>query len=272
MTARLAGKVGIVTGAGRRGNIGEALCRAFLDAGAKGVIGTDLRRDEAEAIEQALAQAGHADRFRLVEHDVTSGESWAAVVEQALAAFGGIDILVNNAGIADHSGIADADIERVRRVMAVNHDGLLLGMQACLPALSESVTRFPGGGSIINMVSMASYMPNARNIGYSVSKAAARMLTICAAVEFGPRRVRVNSIHPGLTMTPLLREGFEGYVAAGAWSDVTEAQRAIEAMAPLSMTGEPADVAHAAVYLASDESRFVTGASIYHDGGLGQRF
>jgi 3alpha(or 20beta)-hydroxysteroid dehydrogenase/cyclopentanol dehydrogenase len=117
---------------------------------------------------------------------------------------------------------------------------------------------------------MASYMSNANNIGYHVSKAAARMLTLCAAKEFGSKKIRVNSIHPGVTMTPLIQEGLNDYVAHGLWESAAAAEQALAAMAPLGMTSQPEDVAHAFVYLASDESRFVTGAAIYHDGGLGQ--
>ena len=127
-------------------------------------------------------------------------------------------------------------------------------------------------GAIVNNISMASYMPNATNIGYHVSKAAARMLTLCGAIEFGPRKIRVNSVHPGMTMTPLIREGFADWVAAGMWETEAAAEAALAAMAPLGISSQPEDAAHAFVYLASEESRFVTGASIYHDGGIGQRY
>jgi 3alpha(or 20beta)-hydroxysteroid dehydrogenase/cyclopentanol dehydrogenase len=119
---------------------------------------------------------------------------------------------------------------------------------------------------------MASYMPNATNIGYHVSKSAGRMLTICAALEYGPQKIRVNSIHPGVTMTPILREGLEDYVAHGMWESTDAAAAALAAMNPLGVASEPEDTAHAFVYLASDEARFVTGASICHDGAIGLRY
>lgn len=269
---RLEGKVAIVTGAGRIGNIGLAICEAFLREGARAVIGTDLRRDEAQAIAERVEGAFGPGRFRLVEHDVTRQEDWQRVADETIRDFGGIDVLVNNAGISIHAGIADTSLEDLRKVMAVNHDALFLGMKICAPALAEAVGRFPGGGAIINNLSMASYMPNANNIGYHVSKAAARMLTLCGAIEFGPRKIRVNSVHPGLTMTPLIHEGLNDYVVAGLWETPEAAEAAIAGMGPLGISSQPEDTAHAFVYLASEEARFVTGASLAHDGGIGQRY
>lgn len=271
MTGRLEDKVAIVTGSGRSGNIGVAICEAFLREGAR-VVGTDFREDEAPAIIARLSASAAQNNFRFMPHDVTSAEDWARIVSETEAAFGGIDVLVNNAGIAIHAGIEHCSLEDLRKVMAVNHDALFLGMKACLPALEKSVTRFPGGGAIVNNLSMASYMPNANNIGYHVSKAAGRMLTMCAAVEFGPKKIRVNSVHPGLTMTPLINEGLADYVKMGLWEDVESAEKGIAGMSPLGISSQPEDTAHSFVYLASDEARFVTGASLYHDGGLGKLY
>lgn len=268
---RLKGKVAIVTGAGRIGNIGVAICEAFLREGAKAVIGTDMRTDGAEAI---AAQIGEADsrRFRLVQQDVTSATGWEQLVAKVTAEFGGLDILVNNAGIAIHGGIEQSSLDDLRKVMAVNHDALFLGMKYCAPALAEAIKRFPGGGAIVNNCSMASYKPNAQNVGYHVSKAAARMLTMCGAVEFGSCRIRVNSVHPGLTVTPLIYEALEEYSASGMFNSVEEGLADIANRNPLRTAGQPEDAAAAFVYLASDEARFVTGASIIHDGGLGERY
>ena len=116
---RLEGKIAIVTGAGRIGNIGLAICEAFLREGAKAVVGTDLRRDEADAIMARVEGTFGTGRFRLVEHDVTSEESWRRVVDETIRDFGGIDVLVNNAGISIHAGIADTSLEDLRMVMAV---------------------------------------------------------------------------------------------------------------------------------------------------------
>lgn len=119
---------------------------------------------------------------------------------------------------------------------------------------------------------MASFMPNVNNIGYHVSKAVARMLSLCAAIEFCPKKIRVNSVHPGLTMTPLIREGLDDYVKAGMWATAAAAEAAIAGMGPLGISSRPEDTAHAFVYLASEEARFVTGTALCHDGGIGQRY
>ncbi len=269
---RLAGKVAIVTGAGRVGNIGVAVARAFLREGASAVVGTDLRREQATEIEALVRGDGSAGRFVLMEHDVTSESDWQRVTEATVREFGQLDVLVNNAGISIHGGVAQTSLEDLRKVMAVNHDALFLGIKACAPHLASAVERFGGGGAIINNLSMASYMPNATNIGYHVSKAAGRMLTICAALEYGAQKIRINSIHPGVTMTPILREGLESYVAQGMWESTEAAEAALAAMNPLGVASEPEDTAHAFVYLASDEARFVTGASLYHDGAIGLRY
>jgi 3alpha(or 20beta)-hydroxysteroid dehydrogenase len=269
---QLKDKVAIVTGAGRSGNIGLAVCEAFLRQGAKGVVGTDFRREEAEAIVGQVEAEFGPGRFKLLEHDVTDEASWRGVLQTTLDAFGGLDVLVNNAGISIYGGIEHTSLEDLRKVMAVNHDALFLGIKVCQKALEEAVARFPGGGAVINNLSMASYMGSGNDVGYHVSKAAGRMLTICAAEEFGPKKIRVNSVHPGLTMTPLIEEGLQSYVQGGLWSTRDEAESAIAGLAPLGMSSQPADTAHAFVYLASEEARFVTGASLYHDGGIGRRY
>ena len=269
---RVEGKVAIVTGAGREGNIGVAVCRALLREGAKAVVGTDMRTEQADAIAAAVAGDGHAGAFRLMQQDVTSEADWQRVIGDTVAAFGQLDVLVNNAGLSIHGGVMETSLEDLRTVMAVNHDALFLGIKHAVPHLESAIQRFPGGGAIVNNLSMASYMPNANNIGYHVSKAAGRMLTICAAQELGRKRIRVNSIHPGMTMTPILREGFEDYVRQGLWESPEAAEAALAAMGPLGISSQPEDTAHAFVYLASDESKFMTGASIYHDGAIGLRY
>lgn len=269
---RLDGKVAIVTGAGRTGNIGEAICDAFLREGARGLVATDIRTEQSTEIAARMEAAHGPGRFLLLQQDATDEAGWAQVVDAALTHFGQLDVLVNNAGISVHGGIACTSLDDLRKVMAVNHDALFLGMKACAPHLESAIARFAGGGSIINNLSMASYMPNAHNLGYHVSKAAGRMLTLCGSVEFGPRKIRVNSVHPGTTMTSIIEEGFDDYVKAGLWESREAAEAALNAMAPLNKASQPHEAANAFVYLASEESGFVTGASIYHDGGLGMRY
>lgn len=269
---RLEGKVALVTGAGRAGNIGVAVCEAFLMAGARAVIATDIHPDPDGTTANRLCEQFDQSSFRVESHDVTSPGDWARLVALIESEYGGLDVLVNNAGVSSSGGVASTPLEEMRRVMAVNSDGVFLGMQHCMPLLAQAAERFAGGGSIINTLSMSSYMANAHNIAYHASKASARMLTLCAATEFGPLKVRVNSVHPGVTHTPLLSEGLAQYVARGVWADEDEAERSIASMSPLGVSSQPESTAHAFVYLASEEARFVTGASIYHDGGLGQRY
>ncbi len=266
---RLEGKIAIVSGAGRIGNIGVAVCDAFLREGARGVVGVDLRDEDAGAIRSRLQTTHGKGRFLLLQHDVTDENEWQRLLQRTLDAFGALDVLVNNAGMSIHGGIEATSLADLRKVMAVNHDALFLGIRTCADALAEANTRYAGGGSIINNLSMASYMPNANNIGYHVSKAAGRMLTLCAANELGARRIRVNSIHPGVTMTPLIREGLHDYVQGGLWPSEEAAEQALASMSWLNTTSQPEDTAYAFVYLASEEARFVTGASIQHSGGVG---
>lgn len=142
---RLHGRVALVTGAGRRGNIGLAVCEAFLREGAAGVVATDLRSDEAETIR---SQVG-SDRFRLLAHDVTDPASWQQVLDETVRSFGGLDILVNNAGISIHGGIETTSLDDLHKVMAVNLDALFLGIQVCLPELARRAPLHAGGAAVI---------------------------------------------------------------------------------------------------------------------------
>ena len=265
---RLKDKVAVVTGAGRIGNIGVAVCDAYLREGCARVIATDISTTEASSVVEMMEKYHGGGRFKFIQHDATSEVSWERLINEVLSIFGHLDILVNNAGISTHTGILDTSLDDLHKTMAVNHDALFLGIKACAPLLEESVKRHSGGGVIVNNVSMASYMANPNDVGYSVSKAAARMLTLCAAKELGPKKIRVNSVHPGMPMTPLVQEGMQSWVNHGVWGSVEEAEASLSAMRPLNMTSQPEDTAHAFVYLASDEARFMTGAAIYHDGCL----
>ena len=132
-------------------------------------------------------------------------------------------------------------------------------------------SRHAGGTAIVNVSSMAGYMPNGHNVAYHASKSALRMLTMCTSKELGPQGIRVNSVHPGPIVTPLLREAFARYTKAGMYASVEEAEAQITASSPLGVTGRPEDMAHLFVYLASDDARFVTGTAIAHDGGRARR-
>jgi NAD(P)-dependent dehydrogenase (short-subunit alcohol dehydrogenase family) len=270
--ARLTDRVAIVTGAGRPGNIGLAVCEAFLREGASGVVATDMRTEDAAAIAAGFADGYDPGRFLFLDHDVTSEADWRRVLDLTLDRFGGLDVLVNNAGIAIRGSTATLALDDFRKVMAVNLDGAFLGTRVCAPAMAARARRHAGGAAIVNVSSMAGYMPNGHNVAYHCSKSALRMLTMCTSKELGPQGIRVNSIHPGPIVTPLLREAFAGYARAGMYASTEEAEAQITASSPLGVTGRPEDMAHLFVYLASDDARFVTGTAIAHDGGVGSVF
>ncbi len=266
---RLVGKVAVVTGCGRRDNIGLSVCQAFVAEGARAVVGTDVQIDDDLAAEMAVASDG---RLRLIRHDATDGAAWEGLAAEVAGQHGGLDVLVNNAGISIHGGVLDTTLDQLHQVMAVNHDAVFLAIKACAPYLAETHTRHPGGGSVINTLSIGSFMPNAHNLGYHVSKAAARMLTMCAAKELGPQRIRVNSVHPGVTMTPLIATAMHDYVERGVWASMDEAERSLAGGSALGKVIPPDAIGSLYVYLASDESRYVTGAALVHDAGMCERY
>lgn len=242
---RLAGKVAIITG-GFRGQ-GAAETRLFLEEGAV-VVSTDVIDEPSPEI---IEIAGH-DRLRTVRHDVTSETDWATVVHDTLGEFGQVDVLVNNAGIYNPSPITKTSLEAWQRVQSVNVTGVFLGMRAVLPSMQTARK-----GSIINVSSTAGI---AGEIGgaYCASKGAVRNLTKSAVLEGGPYGVRVNSLHPGTIETPMI----EALLSDPATREELERE------APLPPhIGQPIDVAYGALYLASDEARWVTGAELVIDGG-----
>lgn len=245
MTGRLAGKVGVITGAAR--GQGEAHVRRFVAEGAK-VVATDVLKDEGEALATELG-----DGVVFVTHDVADEAQWAAVVERAEAAFGGIDVLVNNAGIARMAPLIDMSTDDYLDVIKVNQVGVFFGMRAVAPAMQRR-----GGGSIVNISSVDGMAGMANVIGYVASKFAVRGMTKTAAVELGSLGIRVNSVHPGGVDTPMIRPpGFEGVD-----------YDAMFARLPVPRCGTPEDIASLVLFLASDESSYITGSEHVIDGGL----
>jgi len=189
---RLDGRVAIVTGAGRVGNIGQAVCEAFIAKGASGVVTTDLRGDEAEALTERFGD----ERFQFLEHDVAEEADWRRVLAATIERFGGLDIPVNNAGISVRANSAELSLEDFRRVMDVNVYGCFLGTKVCTPAIAERAGRHPGGGAIINVSSMSAYMPSVTSLPYHCSKAALRMLTMCTSKELGRKETSLRQEAP----------------------------------------------------------------------------
>ena len=246
---RLQGKVAIITG-GARGQ-GAAEARMFAREGAKVVFG-DVLDDEGRQVEAEIGAAGGEAVY--VRLDVTDEDSWREAVGTAVSRFGKVDILVNNAGIASWNAGDDASVEEWDRLMEINAKGVFLGTRAVIPAMRDA-----GGGSIIN-ISSISGMVGQTNIhpGYNASKGAVRILTKSTAVQHAAEGIRCNSIHPGPVKTPMTER---------SWSN-PEWLQATERRTPLGRYAEPDEIAYGVLFLASDESSFMTGSEVVIDGGM----
>jgi NAD(P)-dependent dehydrogenase (short-subunit alcohol dehydrogenase family) len=242
---RLAGKVAIISGAAS--GMGAATARMFAREGAKVVIADVLEHEG----QQAAASIGAAARFEKL--DVTNEENWAAVVAATTGHFGGLHILVNNAGV---SGSAEQDIystEAWNRIRGINATGPFLGMKYAIPAIAAS-----GGGSIVNQSSIAGIIGSEGiHMAYNASKAAVRLMTKSVAVQHAKDNIRANSVHPGI-MPPMRTSGRTAEPAV-------RAQRMN--VIPMRRPGEVDEVAYAILFLASDESSYITGSEIHVDGG-----
>lgn len=242
---RLANKVAIITGAAS--GMGAATARLFAREGAKVVIADRL---EAEG-KQVAASIGPSARFETL--DVTDETDWAAVVASTQKHFGKLDILVNNAGI---SGSAEQDLystEAWHRIMNVNATGVFLGTKFAVQAMKAN-----GGGSIVNLSSIAGIIGSEGiHMAYNASKAAVRLMTKSTAVQHGVDKIRANSVHPGV-MPPMKTSGRTA-------DPVVRAKRMN--VIPMRRPGEVDEVAYAILFLASDESSYVTGTELVVDGG-----
>ena len=245
---RLDGKVAIISG-GARG-MGASEAKLFAREGASVVIG-DVLEDEGRQTEAEINETG--GRALFVRLDVTSQADWDAAVATAVQRFGGLDILVNNAGILVTSSIEDMTVEMWDQVMDVNAKGVFLGTKAAITQMKQT-----GGGSIVNISSISGLIGQDNvNAGYNASKGAVRIFTKAAAVQYAADNIRVNSIHPGPIATPM--------TAAGR-ADPDRVRRT-EERTPLGRYGEPEEVAYGVLFLASDESSYVTGSELVIDGG-----
>ncbi len=240
---RLDGKVALVTG-GARGQ-GEAEVRLFAAEGARVVV-SDVLVDEGEALARELG-----DNVAFNRHDVSSEEEWATAMAFTQERFGALHVLVNNAGISYGAPIAQHTLAAYERLIAVNQIGVFLGIRAAIAPMTEA-----GGGSIVNISSGAGLRATKYIIGYAATKYAVTGMTAAAALELARNGIRVNSIHPGVIDTPMV---------AGTTPQVTAAM--VKAT-PLRRFGQPVEIAHVALFLASDESSYMTGAHVPVDGGL----
>ena len=246
MTMRLEGKVALISG-GARG-MGAAEARLFVDEGASVVLG-DVLDAEGEAVAKELGDSGH-----FVHLDVRSETEWTEAVATAVDRYGGLDVLVNNAGIGGLPlPMAMLPLDDYRAVIEVNQVGVFLGMKTATPAVAAR-----GGGSIVNISSLAGLTGSVGLFAYTASKFAVRGMTKAAAMELASAGIRVNSVHPGIIDTPILDPGR----AMGI--DFEELSRET----PRGRIGTPDDVARLVLFLASDESDYCTGAEFVVDGGI----
>jgi NAD(P)-dependent dehydrogenase (short-subunit alcohol dehydrogenase family) len=247
---RLAGKVCIVTGAGS--GIGRASALLFAAEGAKLVV-ADVDDDAARATVEAIGAAAVAEHV-----DVADEADAAAVVAATVERFGKIDVLFNNAGISGVGNLEETTLDAWERVMRVNARGVFVMSRAVAPTMIAQ-----GSGSIVNMSSAIVETAVARRVSYAASKGAVLALTKSMQVDLAPHGVRVNALMPGTIMTPFV----EGYLR-DSYDDPEEGRRSIRSRQLTGDLGTPEDVAHAALYLASDESRFMLGSGLVIDGGL----
>lgn len=256
MAGRLAGKSAYITGAAQ--GLGEAMARLFAAEGAKVTL-TDINLDKVKAVAEAL-NADHPGQAFAYQQDVCHPEPWESTLKEAAEAMGGLNILVNNAGIGSLGSVESEDFARWKRVMDVDVDSVFLGCKYAMPLIRQSGVM----GSIVNISSIAGLIAAHNSAAYNAAKAAVWHLSKSVALH-GARstpQIRSNSIHPTFIKTPIL-DGFAATVG-----DQSKAFDKLTRQIPLGRLGEPDDVAYLALYLASDESKFVTGAEFKVDGGI----
>jgi NAD(P)-dependent dehydrogenase (short-subunit alcohol dehydrogenase family) len=261
---RVDGKVALVTGAAR--GLGAESARALLQGGARVLI-TDIDAEVGAATAAALEKAGHPVAF--LRHDVTNEAHWEAAVAEAVRRFGGLDIVVNNAGVERLGRITEMSVDEFRFVMDVNATGTFLGLKHGVRVMAPGGAAGKGG-SIVNISSGAGMVGVGALGAYCAAKGAVRLLTKSAAVECAQTQsgIRVNSIHPGLIKTEMGSQFLGHFVELGLMPDVATAEAAFNAAHPMGMVGEPRDIASAVLFLASDASRWMTGAEVSVDGGF----
>jgi len=248
----LKNKVCIITGAGA--GIGKATAGRFGHEGAKVVV-ADLDDAAGKDVVHRIKEAGGEVTF--VHTDVSRSEDCRLLMEETAKIFGKIDIIVNNAGIYVQGSIADMSEEDWKRILAVNVDGVFYCSRHTVPYMIKA-----GGGSIVNVASEAGIAGIRNQLVYNVSKAAVIMMAKSMAIDLAPYNIRVNSVSPGTTETPLVKAAIEKS------PDPTETRRALESCRPANRLGRPEEIASAIAFIASDEPGYATGSNLVIDGGM----
>ena len=245
MPGRVAGKVALISGAAR--GMGESEARLFAREGAKVVLG-DVLEEQGRATVEGIIRQGGAATF--VPLDVSKESDWQQAVKTAEQTYGQLDILINNAGIVRMAPLDETSLEDWNAVISVNQTGVFLGMKHVIPAMRRA-----GSGSIVNISSIAGLIGLPNIPAYQASKGAVRLLTKNAAVQYAADKIRVNSVHPGRIETPMTAPL------------APERREMVLRLTPLGRDGKPEEVAYGVLYLASDESSYVTGTELVIDGG-----
>ncbi|MEP2234833.1 MAG: SDR family oxidoreductase [Alteripontixanthobacter sp.] len=256
-TGRVAGKMALVTGAAQ--GLGAAHSRRLADEGAK-ILCTDINADGAAETAQSINDALGAGTAFSVGHDVTDPADWEAAMDAAREHLGGLNVLVNNAGIGVAGNIETCDFAEWQRCFSINVDSIFHGCQKALPLMRDHAP-----GSIVNISSIAGLIASDTMPAYNASKAAVWMLSKSIALHCAKKnmQIRCNSVHPTFVDTPIL-DGTAKHAGLDKQVLLDKLARQI----PLKFVGEPDDIANAVLYLASDESRFMTGAELKLDGGI----
>ena len=245
MSGRVTGKVALISG-GARGQ-GAAVGRLLAREGAEVVLG-DVRESEGQEVVHEIAAAGGSAMY--VHLDVRKETDWQSAVEATVSRFGKVNVLYNNAGILSLDGVLETSLEAWNEIVSVNQTGVFPGLKHTIPAMIKA-----GSGSIINVSSILGLVGFGGGSAYQSTKGAIRILTKQTAVQFASQNIRINSIHPGMISTPFLD------------TVAPEVLQAVRQMTPMGREGTAEEVANCALFLASDESSFVTGAELVVDGG-----
>ena len=252
---RLKGKVALITGAatgieGQTMGFGGASARLFVREGARVVL-TDINESDGERTAAQIAESGGDAVFKRL--DVTSERDWSEAIDATMSRFGALNILVNNAGTGARTTVEETTEEIWDSQMNVHAKGVFLGTKHAIPEMRRA-----GGGSIINVSSIFGIIGSGSSTAYHAAKGAIRIFTKAAAIQYAPDNIRVNSVHPGFALTPLTEEAFSDQ----------ELMAPRMASIPLGRLGNANDIANGILYLASDESSFVTGSELVIDGGV----